>query len=100
MTISITVIRGDGDLQGEDIVDPMLSDTPAAIARGTQEINANTPIEPVTLETTYRAGLRVGQSVRVEDTVRGVDWVGVIVGLSHVFSGPTLYTKLEVERPV
>ena len=98
MSVDVIAIRGLGDKEGEEILDPLLSTVTAALARAAQAINAATPIEPVTLETTYRAGWALGQSVEVSDSLTGDKWRGQIISLSNVFNGPTLYTRLSIER--
>lgn len=96
--IDLIVVRGDGDRDGGEIFDPLLSSTEVAIARGTQQINASTPVNTVTLQSIFRTGVRVGQLVEVLDAMQGETWRGIVMGLSHVVEGPTIYTQLEIER--
>ena len=96
--VDLVVVRGDGDRDGGEIFDPLLSATEVAIARGTQEINAATPVNTVTLQTVYRAGVRQGQLVEVLDAMQGETWRGIIMGIHHVVEGPAVYTQLEIEK--
>jgi len=96
--IDLIVVRGAGDRDGGEIFDPLLSATEVAIARGTQEINASTPVNTVTLQTVFRTGVRRGQLVEVLDAMQGETWRGIIMGINHVVEGPSAYTELEIER--
>lgn len=98
MTIDVIAFREDGDLEGPEVFEPLLATVGAALARGAQEINASTPVTPVTVEVTYRIGLRRGQLIEVNDSLLGISWRAQIMDLSHVVSGPVRYTKLELER--
>lgn len=98
MSIDLIAIRGSGLVDGGEIFDTLLCTNLAALARAEQEINANTPVTPVTLDVTYRPGVRRGQMVEVNDAYTGVSWRGIILGLHHVVSSPGIYTKLEIER--
>jgi len=100
VSIRIRVIRGLGDKDGGEIFDALLCSVNAAIARGSQEINANAPVNPVSLEITYQIGFRVGQCVEVADGFSGSNWRGLITGVNHVVTGAEVYTKLDVERAV
>jgi len=100
VSLRIRVIRDLGDKDGGEIFDPLLCSIDAAIARGSQEINANAPVNPVSLEVVYRAGIRVGQCVEVADGFYGSNWRGQIVAVNHVVSGPVAYSKLDIERAV
>lgn len=98
--INIIVQRGFGDKQGPDISDPLLTDTIVAISRGTKEIDQATSIYAETLRTTFRKGVALGQLVEVHDALQGVSWRGKIVSISHVRKGVTLWTDLDIERPI
>jgi hypothetical protein len=100
MAINIVTIRDGGDKEGPEIFDPLLSTVTAALARGAQEINASTPIEPVSLEVVYRPGLHKGNLIEVSDSLSGDSWRGQIISVANVFNGPVLFSKLEVERLV
>lgn len=98
MTIDVLAIRGDGDKDGGEIFDPLLCVTEAALGRAAQEINASTPVNPVTLDVVYRPGIRRGQLVEVNDSFTGVSWKGIIISVNHVVSGPVVHTNLTLER--
>lgn len=100
MTIHLIVIRGAGDKEGTDILDPLLCSTAAALGRGAQEIDASTPVNAVSLEITYRVGLRKGMVVEVVDSVSSETWQGTIMSMTHVIEGATIYSKLDIERPI
>lgn len=98
MSIEIFVQRGAGDRQGPDIVDTYITTIPAALARGTYEINYATPVEPVTLRTVYRSGVSLGQLVEVHDALQGKSWRGRVVDISHSIQRTQVWTQLIVER--
>lgn len=98
MTIDVYAIRGDGDRDGGEIFDPLLSDTMAALGRAAQEINSNTPVVPISLDVVYRFSIRRGQLVEVNDSFSGKSWRGTVLSVNHVVDGPTVYSKLQVER--
>ena len=98
MSVDIIVVRGDGDKQGDDIVSGLLSDINVALLRGATAINDSTSIYAVSLRTTYRTGVRNGDSVMVTDQFQGETWFGRVVGITHVVERPLIYTDLEMER--
>jgi hypothetical protein len=98
MSVDVVVVRYDGDRDGGELFDPLLASIDAAVARGTQEINASTPINTVTLQTVFRTGVRRGQLVEVLDAMQGVTWRGIVMGINHVVEGPSVYTQLDIER--
>ena len=98
--IDIVVIREPGDVDGGEISSPLLCDVNAARARGWQEIEAHAKARKVTERTVFRPGVRKGQVVEVLDALQGPAYRGVIMGLSHVVEGVTVYTVLDIERPM
>lgn len=100
MSVDLVVIRGDGSRSGEDILDPMLSDVSAALARGAQEINAHTPVSPVNLTVLYRIGIRKGQTIEVTDNRTGGKWRGILIGVTHSIENAVILSRLEVERVI
>lgn len=100
MSIDLVVVRDEGDKQGSDIVERVLSDALVAIERGTTEINDNESVLSVKLTTNYRSGVRKGMLVKVYDDLQGSVWVGKIVGITHAVRGSDIWTDLDIERPV
>lgn len=96
----IIVIRGDGDIDGGDIIDPLLTALEPALARGRQEIESHASARKVSLKTVFRAGVRKGQLVEVADSLQGPVWRGVIMGITHTVEGAQTYSTLDVERPL
>ena len=99
MAIDIIVQRPPGNRQGPDIIDPLLSTIPAAVARGRAEINANSGLQEVEMEVRFRSGLRLGQLVEVQDSLLNRTWRGKITGIRHVSTGGTVTTQLTVLKP-
>lgn len=97
--IDITVVRGDGGVFGEEIVDRLLEHEGVAVARGRSLIDANAKASVAYLNTRYRAGLEVGQTVRVLDAVLGEAWYGKITSVALSVEGVDVSADLEIERP-
>jgi hypothetical protein len=98
MTIDIIVMRGTGSRQGPDIVDPLITTIPVAVARGAYEINAATSVDVVALRSSYRPGVSPGQLVEVHDALQGRSWRGKVVDVSHNIQRTQIWTQLTVER--
>lgn len=84
----ITVIRGLGDRQADDIEEPLLADDQAAIARGRTEIDASTQASEITLSCRYRADIASGDLVQVVDQDQGAPYRAQVTGISYSISGP------------
>ena len=98
MSVDIIVQRGEGDRQGPDIVDPLITTIPAAIARGTYEINKSTSVDAVVLRTSYRSNVKRGGLVEVHDALQGKTWRGRIVDIAHNIQRTQVWTQLSIER--
>jgi hypothetical protein len=99
MTIDIFVIRGAGDRPGDDVVDGLIGSLPVALARGRAELDERAqPLVPVTIEAVFRDGLRLGHTLRCQDSVRGT-WAGKITGITHRATGGALSTAVQMRRP-
>ena len=96
--IDIVVQRNLGDRQGPDIVDALLTTIPAALARGTHEINKSTSVDSITLRTVYRAGVEMGELIEVHDALQGMSWRGRIVNITHNIQRTQIWSQLVVER--
>ena len=96
---SIIVVRNAGDLQGEDIVDALLSTVPVQLARGQAELDAHssTP-QSVSLDVVFRTGLELGQLAEVHDAMQGTSYRGKITGISHRINNGAVTTLLDLER--
>lgn len=113
MTVSLFVVRkrvqGDAvlsDIRGPDIVDPLLSTEIVARERGRKELDENSGVQEVLLQTIFRAqdptsmlGVRLGQTVLVNDELQGGSWRGKISGISHSSQGGVVVTDLVIQRP-
>ena len=97
---ALVVKRGLGDLQGLDIVEPILTTTAAKLARGQQEIDEFASSESVTLEVLHTSGLAPGLYVEVQDPIQGPNWVGKIEAVTHRRDGPVALTTLRLHKPV
>lgn len=96
--IDITVVRGDADIVGEVISDPMLEHIPIAVLRGRSVIDSNAVMKPVTLTTRYRAGLEPGKTVEVLDALQGTVWRGKIREVNLAVEGVSITASLRIEK--
>ncbi len=96
---SIIGQRGDGDKQGVDISDPILTDIQALLARATTELDKGEPLQPVALECVHREGLEQGQIALIVDSQQAPNWRGMINGINHQYDGIKTLTKLDILRP-
>ncbi len=67
----ITVIRGEGDWPGQDIVDPLLATDAVALARGQAELNNGNTASEVNLRIPL-TDVRLGNLIEVNDQVLGI----------------------------
>lgn len=113
MTISIFVVRprvvGDvvlAELRGPDVIDPLLSTEIVARERGRIELDNNSGIQEIQLQTVFRKedptsllGVRLGQTVLINDELQGKQWRGKISGISHSNRGGAVVTNLIIQKP-
>lgn len=97
--IDIIVERGNGDKQGEDIIDALITSPEVAVLRGRVEIDREEPVERIVLEARYKPGLKNGQIIEVQDSLFGRTWRGKVIGISHNISQVAVTTTLTVEKP-
>lgn len=99
MTLAIKVVRDEGDKQGKDIVDALLSDLGVALSRGRAELDENgRPYQEVDLEIIYTAGVENGMLIEVQDSLQGITWRGKITGIRHIAVGGVSSTELKIRR--
>lgn len=98
MAIDLFVQRGAGDRPGADIVDGLIGSLPVAIARGTAELDERgQAMREDDLETVYRAGVRPGQIVRVNDALHG-GFNAKNAGLAITVRGGRFTSTLKLKR--
>jgi len=105
MAIDLFVQRGAGDLPGDDVIDPLVTSIPVALARGRNELDARAHAKhEVELEAVYRGGLRIGELVRDTDLQALETWTGEVSGITHQIrragDSVQLSTTLRIERPI
>ena len=98
--IDLTVARGDGLIQGEDISDTLITAESVGIQRGRNAIDSNSKVQVVQLSCLYVPGLKTGATVRVLDALMGEEWFGKITSLDVAYSDGQQLASLQVERPV
>lgn len=100
MPIAVVVRRGSGTRPGEDIYDPLITALPVALARGRNELDEQSSgLQPVDLNIPFRIGLRMGQVVKVIDTLFGTIWYGKIESLRHAKTIDGMITTVRLKRP-
>ena len=94
------------ELRGPDVVDPLLSTEAVARERGRNELDDNSGIQEIQLETIFRKedptsllGVRTGQTVLVHDELQGREWRGKIAGISHSSRSGTVTSSLIIQKP-
>ena len=101
--INITVIRGVGANEGEDIFEPLLATQALAMQRGEQELNDQSqPTAQKQVTIPFQAGLERGLLARVTDSLQGLVYVGKISGVRHTvqMDPPESVTVVDLEVPV
>jgi hypothetical protein len=78
-----TVQRDGGGRPGPDISDPLLSTLPAILARGRVELDGYEDLQEYTMDVRYRAGVEIGQLVKIVDDSSSDGWIGLVKGLSY-----------------
>jgi len=97
---SIVVFRYAGDKKGQDIVEALLTSVAAKLERGRVELDKYAkPAQSVTMDIVYRAGIRLGQLVEVNDSTQGKSWRGKVVGIVHKIKKESHVTELTITRP-
>jgi hypothetical protein len=98
--MDILVRRAPADRRGVDIVDPLLSDLGAALARGRNEIDAASQSENVDIGMVPLPSAFVGALVEVHDALYGESWRGKVSGITHRAGvGEMPSTTLRIVRP-
>lgn len=101
--VDVIVLRGDGDVQGDDIVDPLLSTLTAALARGEQALNDSTTGKiDKTIEIPYTSDIEPGVYVQVIDDFLLEQYVGKVENIDINTVGgnsPASYMQLKLLVP-
>lgn len=103
MSLDIRVQRDTGNSRAPDIIEPLLCETAAMLARGRVELDdLGGYFDEVDIEVPYRSGLGVGKLIQVEDHQFAVSWMAVIVSIDHSCSvtenSYSETTRLRVKR--
>ncbi|MBF0263164.1 MAG: discoidin domain-containing protein [Magnetococcales bacterium] len=95
----ITALRGEGLHPGDDILEPLASHVDARRERGRAVIDAEEPLQEVTVATLFNADLLPGQLIEVNDAAMGVPWRGKAKSVRHSV-GDFPITTLDLVRHV
>ena len=96
--MKIIVARYEGDIQGLDVIDPLLTNILIGINRGRRELDIGEGLQIVNLKAVYQTGLSKGDLIDVDDIYQGKVWKGIITGISHVADGQKIVTQLAIKR--
>ena len=98
---SVRCVRGDGLHRTPDaIVSNLLTELPAVLQRGRNELDTQAHgSQVVTMTIRFRAGLLLGQVIKVEETLFGKAWYAKITGIRHTVSNSKLTTELTLMKP-
>lgn len=96
---SIVAIRGEGNLQGADVQEPLLSYSLEALKeRGRAELNEYEDTKIVTMNVLFKDNVHDGDLIKYTSTLTGEEWCGIIDSVSHKASLGKVETTLEVIR--
>lgn len=96
--IEAYVQRGAGDLPGPDIIDPLMSELPVLLLRGTAAIDRASNLQKIYLDLVYRPFVARGQLVEVQDSMQGANWRGKIQAIAYTARGGTVLLSITVVR--
>ncbi|MBF0370987.1 MAG: hypothetical protein HQL52_16180 [Magnetococcales bacterium] len=88
--------REQGDLPGEEISDPLLSDYQALYARSEMELNAGEGLQTLEILALYRSSLEPGQLAEVHDAKYGRTFRGQIQSVQHETDGNRLLSRIQL----
>ncbi|MFN3980156.1 MAG: hypothetical protein ACK4SA_07225 [Caldilinea sp.] len=95
----IEVYRGDGQREGQPIIEPLLSDD-ALIHRGRAEMNAHAhAMNRVDLSVVFRPGFRLGQLVEVSDPSSARAYRAKVTGIQIRVTQAAIETRVNLEQP-
>lgn len=95
--VDIVVLRGEGDKVGEDIEDPLACTLEVALARGRNELDANSGLQSIATSCTLRGSIAPGMLVEVQDALQGEVRRGKVRGVRHVVSAPSVEAITEID---
>lgn len=98
---SVRCVRGDGlHRQPEAIISNLLTELPAVLQRGRNELDEHAHgSQVVTMHVRFRPGLRLGQVIKVEESLFGNPWYAKLTGIKHTVSNSKLTTELTLFKP-
>jgi hypothetical protein len=91
----ITVIRGNGDIAGDDIQSPILCSAIIARTVGRVTIDTSTPASEIAIEANYRPDIMPGDLVEVME--ESGTWRAQVLSISHRMSHPSGRARTEVK---
>jgi len=101
--VDITVVRGVGSKEGEDIFEPILATEGLALQRGKAEINERSqPMSEKEITLPFTSGIEAGQLMLVTDSLQGAVYVGKVTATRHSvrINPPESATVVTLEVPL
>ena len=93
----LVVLRGEGDSQGEDVVDPLLTADNAAISRGRVVLDEMSGLRTATLQYVYKEGLKLGDLVGVLDARNNTQSYGKVTSISYQITATEIQAVLKIQ---
>jgi len=99
--VDIVVFRDLGDRQGDDIVDPLVTEIFVGLSRGRAELDQRASNKSdIRYQTVYRSNVRLGDLIEISDALQGLTYRAKVVGINHEISPTGAITNLVIEREV
>lgn len=97
--IDIVVSRGTGLKSGDPFISPLISDPVIAELKGEALLDEHAvPHSSLVIEVPYMSGVVLGQTLRVNEGVNGLVWVGKVIALNHKVSEGAFTTELTLDK--
>lgn len=101
MAIDIIGIRGDGDVAGEPIVDPLIGSVACALERARNTLDGASRVVVVSdIEQLYDGAVRTGQLHQKEDFTRAIISKSKVIGVTHTVSKPSDTDAINIDTSI
>lgn len=97
--IDIVVVRGAGDLVGDDVIDSLLTTEAVAVQRGKRELNANAHRSLNTeIEVGYDGTIKLGDHVRITNDEGDDPYDAFVRGILISGNQTEVFMRLSLEK--
>ena len=99
MSVNIIVIRGNGDIDCEPIIDPLIGNAAVAIERGRNVLDSkSTTKQAIDADTIFDATSAIGDLYKVEDIETPEIYKAKVVSIRHNIVEGEAITTLRLDR--